>query len=276
VQADPKGGITSDAAWDCRLSLGETQLCFSGCERVLQPDVQQRIVATLQEAMPAYNIRQYFERQPTIFSDYHALVVAVRDDRALGILGGKWFDLEERRIFYVWTAFVGDEHRGRRLFGEMMGLLLGAGSDSFPDLLSLKTFNPRVYQLIAPFGRVPGVRFYPRLADPVQDPAMVDLAIRALRRMFPKLSLVPEIALVPGGQQSVGIEVFPNMPRAADPVVRAHFEKHVTAADQIFVILETPDPAKPAVREAFLSRCPRVAELLRERRVRSGEASASV
>jgi hypothetical protein len=224
---------------------------------------QEQLVSSLAAGMQGFGIRQYFAKQPLIFQQYDACVAAFENTtgRALGLLGGRWFDVQGRPYFYVWTAFVVDSHRGLGLFADMQFQLIQEISDAVGEsaaLVVLKTYSPAVYQSMSGIAVVPGIKMYPKIPHGNQDSVMVDLASRFLKAAFPALTLEPDTGVVAGGQASVGIEVFPKMPKCTTPEIQEYFESHLSPADQILCLVSVPPGVFPRIIDLIQQRAERL------------------
>lgn len=221
------------------------------------------VVNSLAAGMPEHGVVQYFEMQPQIFQQYDCCVVAFENSsgRTLGLLGGRWFDVHGEPYFYLWTALIVDTHRGMGLFADMLLMMVqdvarvvGDG----PANIVLKTYSPSVYQSFAAFGDIPGTKLYPRIPITEHDPVLVNMARKFLEVAYPNLTFDAESAMVPGGQASVGIKVFPRMPKCTTPAIQEYFEAHLTPADQILCVLWVPPGLFPHITEIVQQRTERL------------------
>jgi hypothetical protein len=125
-------------------------------------------------------------------------------------------------------------------------------------LIVLKTYSPVVFQSLAGIAAIPGTRMYPNLQSEQQDPEMVHMAARFLKVAFPSLVLNSGTGVVLGGQASVGIEVFPRMPKCTTPEIQQFFESHLSPADQILCLVMVPPGLFPRMTELIRSRAERL------------------
>ena len=213
------------------------------------------VIADLARGLPTFNVAQYFGTQPTIFNDYDHVVTArtLDEDRVISLIGARWLGTEDLRFLYLWTAMVADDYRASGVFRRSLAwffdrVAAAQGSHGVPPLIVTKTYNPVVYKVFKMFaatGRQ--VDVYPRIPADTQSREMVELARRVAKAISPKLRLVEETGVVLGGQAMVAPDFFPLMERSKDPHVNAHFERHLSRADQILCIARVPEAERASM-----------------------------
>jgi hypothetical protein len=208
-----------------------------------------QVTEDLALGLPEFNVRQYFGSQPTIFVDYDYVVTAYAEGsgRAIGLLGARWLGQGDCRFLYLWTAMIADAYRNSLLFNRMLKsffLHVTAGDENgLPSMIVTKTYNPVVYGIFKSFSQaVSGLQIYPQIPDVGQTLEMRSVAEKVAHGISPLLQLDPETGVIRGGQAMVAPDFFPRMEMSSDSDVNAHFQSHLTRADQILCILRmSPD-----------------------------------
>ncbi|WP_052391952.1 hypothetical protein [Paraburkholderia bannensis] len=219
-----------------------------------------QVAADLARGLPAFNVDQYFGSQPTIFEDYDHVVTAYARDsgRAVSLIAARWLGNADLRFLYLWTAMVADDYRNTGVFRRSLAwfferVAASEGDQAVPPLIVTKTYNPVVYKVFSMFAATgSAVDLYPRIPAASQSPEMIDLARRVAHAISPKLQLIEQTGVVLGGQAMVAPDFFPLMEQSKDRHVNAHFERHLSRADQILCIARVPDVDRAAMLETLV------------------------
>ena len=223
----------------------------------IPPGYRDKVVRDLSRGMPDFDVAEYFGNQPTVFADYDFLTVAHENqgDAAIGLIGARWLSAGEHRVLYLWTAMLADAYRSTKLYSRMttatMAAVMRENGGVLPELIVTKTYNPRVFALLAKyFGRVPGVSVYPAIPGP-QSAEMSAGASGIAAALWPAMPFDPATAVLRGGQAAVSPNFFPRMEQCRQPAIDAHFTANLTRSDQIVCIVRVPAGASHHIATAL-------------------------
>jgi hypothetical protein len=231
--------------WLKNIDLGQATLLYSRCDTLLDESEKTKILDDLNEGLPRYDVLQYFNAQPTIFSDYTHLVIS-KDNatgKTVGLLGAKSFEAEGFKFLYFWTAMLAASHHRTKLLSYMYACLLdhAVTYDGFYNFLATKTYNPIVYYLFQKNKQLLGeqVGLYPHV-DGENDPEMMDYARKIAKVICPTLTVDEQSGCVHGGQAVLAPNFFPELPYCSDEKIYEHFKKSLTPKDQILCVIKIP------------------------------------
>lgn len=247
VSTDMSG--KAEGYWKDRCEAGDLELLYSDGRGHVQPGTFNQIINDLQEQMPGFNARQYFDNQPNIFRDYDHLVIArlPQDDKTVGLVGTRWFKDKdgEFSFLYIWTAMISEKVRGTHLVRNLLAWMMEKATQGHdaPVLLASKTYSPVAFRtFMAGMRFVPGVEgLYPDIRREQQAPELVEQARRITRLLCPKLEVDYDRAVVREGQTGVAPDFFPEiMPLSGHAETDAYFQKHLTRKDQVLMFCTLP------------------------------------
>jgi len=219
---------------------------YTDCHEPIVGEVKDWVLNDLAEALPDFNIDQYFSSQPTIFSDYDHLVLTIDDatGKIVGLIGSRWLRSEEVECLYIWTAVVGNDYRRTTCFPEMLRVHFNRvlnDETPFPAVVATKTYNPLVYRLLdIMFCKTPNVSMYPSLVGREISEKVKEDAGRVARLVAPKLDYCAESSTVYGGQAAVAPDFFPYMQKTSVEAIWNHFTTHLSRDDQILCVIDIP------------------------------------
>ena len=234
--------------WNNKKNIEGITFAYSPKGRDLGIETENQIVANMQDGMPGFNVIQYFESQPGVFSNYDHLHVAWRqsDQKYVGLLGSKWLQAGNINYLYLWTAMVGSAYWGKSVFARLMRSHFNqifCVEQIKPKIIATKTYNPVVYKNMRKvFNRTAGVSFYPEIPDlgnSNQD--MKKTAIDIATGLGKDLVFDADLGVLRGGQAAVSPDYFPDMPAKSDEPVGEYFEKHVPRSDQVLCVFNIPE-----------------------------------
>jgi len=232
-----------------------------------------RITHDLQAGLPGYAIDQYWANQPTIFADYDHCTIAERaDGTVVGLLGARWFSVDDLDVLYLWTAQVATSahHDGTlmRLATHLFDRILN--ERGCPPVLATKTFNPNVYDIFFhKLSPIEQVVLYPTISAVPSPPAVIDLtdassvapapplantgrvASRIAASLWAELAFDATTGVLRGGQASVAPDFFPGMPPGRDARTEQYFRTHLTPADQVLCLALFDEVAATELRRAL-------------------------
>lgn len=243
-------------AWDLHWTTNDFHFLYSHGGSVYPTSLKQKVVADLKKNMPDYGIEQYFTTQAHIFeqADHMAMAVDRKTEEFVSMYAGRWFEHRDIKFLYIWTAMIGNAYRGSRLYAYTRSVFyngLGRSSFPFPQLLAMKTYNPRIYNAIwSTYGRSEGVAVYPNLYDIAHPhPRLRALAGELAALICPNEPYVEELSILRGAQAAVAPDYHPYMQKSDDAVVWDFFSRNLTRADQILCLVDVPENAREALLE---------------------------
>jgi hypothetical protein len=211
----------------------------------LSPDREAWLVDGLVAALPSLRLRQLFELRRDMFTRADLITVAVNQlsGDAVGALSSRW-DVTRHgdRFLHVTTQFVGDDYRHGAVFRQSWERHLGAictGQYGFPAVTALKTYNPMVFCAIRALSRIEGVSFYPQLeGGPGGWPGMYWLADEIAATIAPGHRFDRGAGVISGA--GVPADLYPELPRSADPAVNEYFARSTRPGDRVLCLLTVP------------------------------------
>lgn len=214
------------------------------------------IVHGLETAMPTLNIRDYFLAKSSTFSDCDFVVVAVeRESREIiAALTSRWHQIEgDPPFLHVKILMITPRYQKTRLINDVWGFHLAKVCQSrfgFPSVIALRTYNPVVFGAMRIFTRIDGIRMYPRIGVPRQDPAMARLAERIADAISPGLEFDATTGVVRGA--GVPPDFYPAMPATRKTDVSQYFTENLTPSDRLLCILSVDsEAARCRARQLF-------------------------
>lgn len=244
-----------DSEWLNDRRLPGVRLIYSECSPGLCSETQASIIRELNAVMPRFDVAQYFGSQPTIFSDYDHLVVAVNEQsEVVGMIGARWLKMGEEPFFYLWTAMVGDQFRSTPLFRCIVAELFVQTSArrGFPSLIVTKTYNPVVYNIIYRLTRgMDDTELYPNVDGPQSETSRA-LALRIASSVCPSLPFEVETGRVVGGQAVLAPNFFPEMQASKNSDVFGYFERLLTRDDQILCVVQLGKEGRSRLEQRLL------------------------
>jgi len=217
-------------------------------------EICQKVIADLGPRMPDLDVSGYFRSQPSIFTDYDFLLLATESEMGtvIGLLGGQWMSTPTRRFLYVRTAQIAHTMRSSLLYPRMQSFMfsgiLAANGGAPPELIVMKTHNPRAFSLMRKyFGRMPGVSIFPRLPGRSSS-WMSEIAEDIAMSLWPASRFSVQTGVLYGVQAAISPNFFPRIEPCRDDDVNDHFQSSLTRDDQILCIVHIPTEAHEAIR----------------------------
>ena len=215
---------------------------------------QDRLVEGLVQALPALRMRDLFAARRDMFTEADLITTArTPAGELVGVLASRWATLPDgTRFLHVTSQFVAEGHRHgvvfRRSWAEHL-TRVSAGPWGFPTINVLKTYNPRVYCAMNSLTAVPGVSFYPVVDGSAPDPRVAGLAARISRVVAPVAAFDAATGVIEGA--GVPADLYPELPRSANPSVNDYFARHVRPSDRILCVLLIPQASTDEVLRVF-------------------------
>lgn len=214
------------------------------------------IISDLYNGLDGYDVFQYFGSQPNIFHDYdHVVVAKDLENKAIGLIGSKWFESSEIKFIYIWTAIVVNEYQKTNLIHEMtMHMLTEAFlKKGFTNFIVTKTYNPTVYKLFFTYSKMfQHAGIYPDILQDIAADSIRNIVDKVAALVFPKLKFDKKTGRVIGGQSVLAPNFFPNLPYCNNIDIYNYFKSNLTPDDQILTILYIPDAEKQTYVTKFL------------------------
>jgi hypothetical protein len=224
----------------------------------LTPAREAWLVDGLVDALPSMKLRELFSLRREMFTEADLITVAVsrHTGAVVGALSSKWVTLRAGgRFLHVTTQFVGDDYRHGVVFRQSWVMHLAtvyAGPWGFPDVLVLKTYNPRVFCAMRSFSQIDGVSFYPDADGRRADPDTVRLATQIAREIAPGHPFDPSTGVIAGA--GVPVDLYADLPKSTDATVNSYFAETTRPGDRMLCMLMVPTPqAGSAVMGYFAS-----------------------
>jgi hypothetical protein len=226
-----------------RDASAQANIISLGAATNLSDNTRRWIVDGLVAELPNHQIEHYFRTKPYILanSDYVTVASASRTGRCLGLIAVSHRQASSGQTFtYIETLLVGEsKHRA----GVAMQLIAEAfrqvsvDQQGFPDLVAMKTYNPRTYQMMRRFGACEGAVFFPQIggSDSEDTKRMATSIASALISEIERFD--SDTGIVHGGAVSIGAEFWPSFPACTEPAVNAHFVELMTPDDRLFCLL---------------------------------------
>ena len=237
-------------------NISNYKLLYSQCNTELDEKSKNEILTDLNNGLDDYDVFQYFNAQPTIFTDYDHLVISKdTNDKVTGLIGVKSFESENVKFLYFWSAMINKKYHKTRLIYHLYSWLLKKVflHDGFFNIIATKTYNPVVYDLFLRNKLFLGdeMKIYPVIGDQ-NDPQMLTLAEDIFNVICPHLGLDMQSGRVIGGQGVLAPNFFPNLPHCKNENIYNHFKKHLTPNDQILTVLKIPNHLENIFKKSIL------------------------
>ena len=218
-----------------------------GHTRKLSERAIEEIVDGLIQGMPRHKVADYFRHKRSMFNTSDYVVTAYDFPRIpAAILMAKWYMTELRESFLNLETFLITErhHRtplARKLLSELFGKIKQIDG-VFPDLITMKTFTPRSYNIMNVFARanIPGVRMYPRIDAVEQDQDLMRTATGIAHRLAPGLEFDAECGIIRGGAGMIADDFWPSFPNTRIDAINDYFANNMTVQDRMLCILSVP------------------------------------
>jgi hypothetical protein len=232
----------------------------------LTPARESWLIEGLVAALPRLRMRELFRRRMDMFREADLLTVAVteRAGSVVGALSSRWVSLATgERFLHVTTQFVGDDYRHGAVFRPSWANHLAtvqAGPWGFPAIIVLKTYNPLVFCAMRRISRIAGVGFYPSI-DPETDRKNgagatstdhTNLASRIVRVISADHPFDPATGVI--SDAGVPRDLYPALPRSADPAVNDYFAEVTAPGDRILCMLQIPSQQAACTIMRFFGR----------------------
>jgi len=200
------------------------------------------IVDTLVPAMPRHEVAQYFRVKHALLNEAAHLSVASQDGLCAGVAALSGHDLADgRRMAYIETLLVAEAFHQSRTTFRLLSNVFASWSrqeSAFPDVVAMRTYNPRTYVLMRKFALEDGAtNFYPALSTPnVQHEATATLvAVRVAEgHVFEASS-----GIVLGGSVGVSNGFWHESPSCGDSKIDTFFYRRMTANDRLLCFVDT-------------------------------------
>jgi hypothetical protein len=225
--------------WNFKKNISEEEsLYYSNCKENISSVEKNSIINDLDSSLSDYNLREYFDKQPYIFSEYSHLVVFKNKEKSVGLLGVKWLkDNTDANVLYFWTAIIVNEFQNSNMLFRMIQCLMNqvVAEDKFPDYISTKTYNPKVFKVFYGISNLMGAgTFYPEI-DKQQNEELKSIAVKVSEELMAKPNLIVEKGILIGGQ----VIEFP-LNLSNNELVNQYFKDNLTPKDQFLIVLKIP------------------------------------
>ena len=247
--------VAFGCVWDLHWTTNDFHFLYRHGGKVYPTSLKQKVIADLKKNMPDYGIEQYFATQAHIFeqADHMAMAVDRKTDEFVSMYAGRWFEQQDIRFLYIWTAMVGNAYRGRRVYTSTRSVFYNGVCRSrfpFPQLVAMKTYSPLIYTAYAAFSRVQGVTVYPNLYDMAHPrPELRALAGKVAALLCPKQPYDENLSILRGAQAAVAPDYHPYMQKTDNAVIWEFFAHNLTRADQVLCLVDIPEHAREALLE---------------------------
>jgi hypothetical protein len=228
---------------------------------VIQPAERARIVSGLVSTMPSYGVAQYFSVKGAIFDTCDVVVIAESTELSapVAMLAARWMVTDRGKLLHVQTLLIGEDWQRttvirqmwRRLFEELL-----SGSNGFPFVIALTTYNPKSFAAMAGFTLIPGTRMFPALRGGELGEGHLSFLRCVAATLNPGCRFDEKTGVITGGAGEVSDNFYRTLPLCGKAWIDDHFIAHVTPKDRVLCCLfvETTEAAARILHAFGVSR----------------------
>ncbi|MBY0358158.1 MAG: hypothetical protein K2W82_09170 [Candidatus Obscuribacterales bacterium] len=214
--------------------------------RKMQGAVLQLISDDLSRFLPELKIVDYFQSKPDILKDSDYVIVSRnKNGEAIGVLASKWHVAAGFDFLHIMTIFIAEHYQGTALFKRMWGLHFQSvlhDKGFFPEVFSLKTYNPISCSLLRRVARKADAAFYPDFKGKQSD--WIKVRVQEIAAILePTAEFVVESGVIKNGGGLVPQDFYPELPKSAKADIMSYFTNELTAKDRLLCCLFCPNEA---------------------------------
>lgn len=186
-------------------------------------------------SMPNHQIELYFKNKAHILATSDHIAIAFEKNMCVGLIALSNIEHSSQRIIYIETILIAEHLQSTILFLKIVacvfqGLLLM--EKSLPDLIAMKTYNPKAYMLMKYFIGDNDSLFYP-LINRRNKKYNQKMAKLIASKLSPNCLFNPLNGVVYEGGSGISSQFWNIKPRSCSNSVNNFFNKNLENQDRL-------------------------------------------
>ncbi len=236
--------------------MSKNEVCYySGLEPLKAVLKYEKIIDSLQAALPNHDIQGYFKRKSTLLAEANHIAIAwnglPNKDKGsvIGLITARKYSAhkEQPEFIHISTLHIAEEKQRSILLKKLIAkIYLGISQqkkDNLPTWTAIKTFHPSVYNALLRLNQIcgSGVWLYPTLDSnfPEDEEKIVErVASQIATRLEPDCIFDSTLGVIRGGGGAIGGSFWSTKPRSSHSKINLFFDERLDAKDRMLCILK--------------------------------------